>query len=185
MKRVSKILGCIFGYMCLALSVLVSAETIMRKLFSTSLQGADELGGYVLAIGSSLAFCVALIGRNHMRIDLLHYLLPRRLQALLNWASMVLIAIFALLLSWTTWGLVRETLEYHSTAPTPWATPMIYPQGLWYASLTAFALIAVVYAARASRLLFAGRVDEVNEAFQPKAAREEVEEELEEAAKRR
>lgn len=185
MNTVSKTLGCVFGYLCLGLSVLVSAETIMRKLFATSLQGADEIGGYVLAIGSSLAFCVALIGRNHMRIDLLHYRLPLPIQGALNWLSMMLLAAFALLLSWTTMGIVQDTLEYHSTAPTPWATPMIYPQGIWYVCLTIFAVVAVIYAVRASRLFFAGRIDELNEAFQPKAAREELQEELEDAARRR
>ncbi len=185
MNTVSKILGCAFGYLCLGLSVLVSLDTILRKFFGTSLQGADELGGYVLAIGSSLAFCVALIGRNHMRIDLLHYLLPAPIQGLLNWLSMVLIAAFALLLSWTTLGIVQETLQYHSTAPTPWATPMIYPQGIWYVCLTIFAVVTVIYAVRATRLFFAGRIAELNEAFQPKAAREELQEELEDAAKRR
>jgi len=185
MNTVSKILGCAFGYLCLGLSVLVSADIILRKFFGTSLQGADELGGYVLAIGSSLAFCVALIGRNHMRIDLLHYKLPAPIQGLLNWLSISLIAAFALLLSWTTLGIVQETLEYHSTAPTPWATPMIYPQGIWYVCLTIFAVVATVYAVRASRLFLAGRIAELNEAFQPKAAREELQEELEDAAKRR
>lgn len=185
MNTVSKILGCAFGYLCVGLSLLVSADTILRKFFGMSLQGADELGGYVLAIGSSLAFCVALIGRNHMRIDLLHYLLPESVQGLLNWLSIILIAAFALLLSWTTLGIVQETLQYHSTAPTPWATPMIYPQGIWYVSLTIFAVVAVIYAVRATRLFFAGRIAELNEAFQPKAAREELQEELEDAAKRR
>ncbi len=184
MNTVSKILGCIFGYMCLALSVLVSAETIMRKLFAMSLQGADELGGYILAIGSSLAFCVALIGRNHMRIDILHYRLPQSLQAVLNWLAMLLIAAFAVLLSWTTLGVIKETIEYHSTAPTPWATPLVYPQSLWYAGLTIFAVVAVILAYRATRLLASGRIANLNESFQPKAASEELEEELEDAAQR-
>ena len=185
MNNVSKILGCLFGYMCLALSVLVAAETIMRKVFAMSLQGADELGGYTLAIGSSLAFCVALIGRNHMRIDILHYRLPRSLQGFLNWFAMIVIALFATLLSWSTFGIVRDTIDYHSTAPTPWATPLVYPQSLWYAGLTIFAIVAVIMAIRATRLFFGGKIDELNEAFQPKAAKEELEEELANVAKRR
>ena len=185
MNSVSRILGCLFGYMCLALSVLVSAETIMRKVFAMSLQGADELGGYTLAIGSSLAFCVALIGRNHMRIDILHYRLPRSVQGFLNWFAMIVIALFAGLLSWTTFGIIRDTIDYRSTAPTPWATPLVYPQGLWYAGLTIFAIVAAILAVRATRLFFSGRIDELNEAFQPKAAKEELEEELANAAQRR
>jgi TRAP-type C4-dicarboxylate transport system permease small subunit len=184
MQKVSTVLACLFGYMCLALSVLVSAETLMRKLLNKSLQGADELGGYTLAIGSSLAFCVALLGRNHMRIDLLHYRLPVVAQAVLNWLSAVVIAFFALLLSWTTLGIIRDTIDYHSTAPTPWATPLVYPQSLWYVGLTMFALLASVLALRATYLLFTGDVTRLNLGFQPKAVQEEVAEELGDLAAR-
>ena len=36
----------IFGVSMLFLSGFVALETVMRKLFNTSLQGADELAGY-------------------------------------------------------------------------------------------------------------------------------------------
>jgi TRAP-type C4-dicarboxylate transport system permease small subunit len=150
--------------MCLALSVLVSAETIMRKAFHLSLQGADELGGYTLAITSSLAFSVALIGRNHMRIDLLHFRLPQVVQAVLNWLATVSIAAFAGLLAWTAYGILGDSIAYHSTAPTPWATPLVYPQSLWYAGLAVFAAVAVVLALRATGYLLQGRVEELEEA---------------------
>src|SRR3546814_2022259 len=74
----SSLLACIFGYMMLALSIVVTVETIGRKLFDFSLQGADELGGYALAVGSSIGFSAALIERAHIRVDLFHGLLPRR-----------------------------------------------------------------------------------------------------------
>jgi TRAP-type C4-dicarboxylate transport system permease small subunit len=185
LNALSKILGCIFGYMCLALSVLVSAETIMRKLFDVSIQGADELGGYTLAIGSSLAFSVALVGRNHMRIDLLHFRMPDKVQGILNWLAILLIGSFGVLLAWTTHGIVRDTIAYHSTAPTPWATPLVYPQSAWYAGLTIFATLAVVLAVRATMLLASGRFADLNRDFQPKATKEELERELEDIAARR
>ena len=178
MQALSALLGRIFGYMCLALSVLVSAETIMRKAFDMSIQGADELGGYTLAVTSSLAFSVALIGRNHMRIDLLHFRLPKVAQAMLNWLAIVAVAAFAGLLAWTAHDIVADSVAYHSTAPTPWATPLVYPQGLWYAGLAIFALVAAILAIRATVYLLRGRIDELSIAFSPKAATEELSEEL-------
>ena len=65
MKRIEGILAGVFGAIFLALSAIVTIETIARKVFSFSIQGADELGGYALAIGSTLAFSLALMGRNH------------------------------------------------------------------------------------------------------------------------
>jgi len=184
MQALSALLGRIFGYMCLALSVLVSAETIMRKAFNVSLQGADELGGYTLAVTSSLAFSVALIGRNHMRIDLLHFRLPKVAQAFLNWLAVVSIAAFAGLLAWTAYDIVADSVDYHSTAPTPWATPLVYPQSLWYAGLAIFAAVSAVLAVRATVYLVKGRVEDLNVTFSPKAATEEVDEELEAAKSR-
>ncbi|MEE8272123.1 MAG: TRAP transporter small permease, partial [Alphaproteobacteria bacterium] len=117
MNRVVTVLSCIFGYMFLALSVFVTTETIMRKLFNFSFQGADELGGYALAVGSSLAFTIALLGRNHIRIDLLHERLPPAVQSVLNWLAIVLLAMFGVLLGWVCFNVVVDTMSYRSTAP--------------------------------------------------------------------
>ena len=184
LRATSDALGIIFGYLCLGLSIFVGTETILRKVFGMSLQGADELGGYVLAVGSCLSFCVALIGRNHMRIDILHYRLPAQVQALLNWLSAVTLALFGITLAWTAYGILRDTADYHSTAPTPWATPLIYPQGAWYVGLFLFALLSFFLALRATKLLLTKRMDVLLEDFQPKATKEELQEELEDAARR-
>ncbi|MEZ5722314.1 MAG: TRAP transporter small permease subunit [Paracoccaceae bacterium] len=72
MDRIATWISRLFGVALLFLSGFVALETMMRKLFNTSLQGADELGGYVLAFGASAAFVVALIDRAHVRIDVLH-----------------------------------------------------------------------------------------------------------------
>lgn len=182
--RIGHWLGCLFGYLFLALAFLVTTETLLRKLFNVSMQGADELGGYALAVGSSLAFSVALVERSHIRIDLLHQYLPGPLQALLNWLAVVSIAAFGGLLAWVGYGIISETLVFGSTAPTPWATPLIYPQGLWYATLLVFALLAVALAGRASWLLVCGRWRQLNAEFQPRGTMEELAEELDDVKRR-
>ncbi len=184
MNRVVTVLSCIFGYMFLALSLFVTTETIMRKLFNFSFQGADELGGYALAVGSSLAFTIALLGRNHIRIDLLHERLPPAVQSVLNWLAIVLLAMFGVLLGWVCLKVVVDTMSYRSTAPTPWTTPLIYPQGVWFAGLLVFAAAAVVLAARATVLLVSRRTDDLNREFHPKGAMEEVKEEIEDIGRR-
>ena len=179
MKRVEIILSSIFGYMFIALSIFVTAETILRKVANFSFQGADELGGYALAVGSSLAFTIALIGRSHIRIDILHQHFPKYLQAVLNWLAAVLLAGFGLLLVKVTYKVVVDTMDYQSTAPTPWATPLIYPQGIWFIALSVFGIVATLYALYATRLFFTGRIDELNKEFHPKGAMEELSEEME------
>jgi TRAP-type C4-dicarboxylate transport system permease small subunit len=185
MRRVETILANVFGTIFLVLAFVVTIETLARKLFNFSIQGADELGGYSLAIGSTIAFSLAAAGRNHIRVDVFHELFPRGIKAALNWISIVLLAALAVLFVAVSFRVVSETLAYRSTAQTPWATPLIYPQAAWYAGLVMFMLVAVGFAARAKWLLAKGRIDDLNEEFHPKSAREELKEELDDFAQRR
>jgi len=182
--RIESALATLFGAIFLVLSVIVSIETISRKLFNFSLQGADELGGYALAVGSTIAFSLALMGRAHIRVDVFHELLSRRVQALFNWLSIVMLAALGVFIAWVAFKVLADTLEYGSTAQTPWATPLIWPQGVWYAGLVVFALVASGYAIRATWLLGRGRLDTLNRDFHPKSAKEELKEELVDLAQR-
>jgi TRAP-type C4-dicarboxylate transport system permease small subunit len=184
MKKIEAALAWVFGGIFLLLSFVVAVETISRKVFNFSLQGADELGGYSLAIGSTIAFSLALAGRNHIRVDVFHEMFPRRLKAALNWLSIVGLAAAALLFVVVSLRVLRESVEYGSTAQTPWATPLVYPQSLWYLGLVLFMLVAGGFAIRATWLLFSGRVDELNVEFHPKSAKEELKEELDDFAQR-
>lgn len=182
--RTETALACIFGGIFLLLSVVVVVETVSRKLFNVSLQGADELGGYALAVGSTIAFSLALMGRNHIRVDVFHEKFPRAMQAALNWLSIMTLALFGAFIAWIAFKVIGDTLQYRSTAQTPWATPLIWPQGVWYAGLVVFALVAIGYALRATLLLAGGRLDVLNHDFHPKSAKEELKEELEDLAAR-
>lgn len=185
MRRIENILAAIFGTIFLMLAFVVTIETLSRKLFNFSLQGADELAGYSLAIGSTIAFSLALAGRNHIRVDVFHERFPPVLRALLNWISAFLLAAMAVLFVIVSLRVLQETIEYRSTAQTPWATPLILPQSLWYAGLIIFMLVAVGFAARATYLLVVRRIKDLNEEFHPRSAKEEVTDELEDLAHRR
>jgi TRAP-type C4-dicarboxylate transport system permease small subunit len=181
-------LGAVFanicGYILLALAVLVTFETLGRKFLNISLQGVDELGGYALAVGSALAFTTALVDRAHIRIELFHVMLPVPLQMALNWFAIASIAAFGGLLAFVCYTIVADSFAYNSTAPTPWATPLIYPQSFWYAAIFIFALVSAAMALHATYLLVTGNAKALNKAYGPKEAAEEVKEELEDLARR-
>jgi TRAP-type C4-dicarboxylate transport system permease small subunit len=183
-NRIEGILANIFGGIFLLLSAVVVVETVSRKVFNISLQGADELGGYALAVGSTIAFSLALMGRNHIRVDVFHEKFPRSLQAALNWLSIVSLAALGVFIAWVAFKVIGDTRQYGSTAQTPWATPLIWPQSVWFAGLVTFALVATGYALRASVLLLKGQVDTLNHDFHPKSAKEELKEELDDLAQR-
>lgn len=167
-----------FGLMLLGLSLFISLETLSRKIFNFSFQGADELGGYVLAICGSLAFTVALVERGHIRIDFLHEKLPALMQAALNVMAALCMLAFGVFFVRYCYPVIRDTLEYGSTAATPWATPLIYPQSLWFFALCAFFVTSVLWTGYALFLLFSGQIEKLNASFGPKGVSEELKEEL-------
>jgi TRAP-type C4-dicarboxylate transport system permease small subunit len=178
MKKLGDLLSTFFGYSLLLLSVLVVVETIGRKWLGFSLQGVDELGGYILAVTTGIAFTVALIDRAHIRIDMVYDRCFRKFQGGLDWASSLLVAAMSVLLSYVAILTMTETIEFGSTAATPWATPLVWPQGVWLATLLLFSLVATIIFVRISRLLMAGSFDQLRRNYGLKVATEELKEEL-------
>jgi TRAP-type C4-dicarboxylate transport system permease small subunit len=176
--RLEQLLGTAFGLVFFGLAVVVTVETVTRKLFNVSLQGADELGGYALAVGATLGFSIALLGRTHIRVDVFHDRLPARVQAWLNWLSAVSLAALALLLAYLAWFVVQDTQDYKSVAQTPWATPLVIPQTAWLIGLIIFAAIALGSALHATSLLLRGRLQLLDRDYGPRSTKDEVDEEL-------
>ena len=178
MKVLANIAGTLFGIVFIFLSFAVALETTLRKVFNFSLQGVDELGGYVLAIGAALAFSVALVERAHIRIDLVHERLPRSLRIPLNVLSVAATALVAGMLLAMAWYSLRDSIALNSTAQTPWATPLKYPQMLWFAALGIFAALALAYFARVLWLAAKVQAEQLDRDYSPKGTKEELKEEL-------
>lgn len=131
--------GVFFGVALCALSLLVSVEVVLRRFFLISLQGVDELGGYVLAVITAIGFVLALVDRAHMRIDIFYARFPRAVRRLLDGLAAAMMAASALLLLWMAWITLDESILFNSVSQTPWATPMVIPQSVWLAALVPFA----------------------------------------------
>jgi TRAP-type C4-dicarboxylate transport system permease small subunit len=184
MKRLESLAATLFGVSFLVLAAAVTAEVIMRKVFNRSLQGVDELGGYILAIAGALSFAVALASRAHIRIDIVHDRLPRLLRITLNLLAAVAIVVCGAALLRMAWFAYDESAAFGATAQTPWATPLRYPQALWVAALTPFLIVGVVGVLRILLLLARGKTGYVDHWYGPRTPREELEEELADARAR-
>ena len=185
MSRFATVLGCMFGYLFIGLALLIGVETVGRKLFGFSLQGTDELSGYVLAVASCLTFAVAVVGKTHIRIDILYTRMPGKLQAVLNWLAALGIGLTALLMVWAAWYILKDSMEYQSTAPTPWATPLVYPQSAWFCGLALFLIVAAIPALKATFALLRGDMQTLLRDFSPPSTSKEVEEEIEDLERRK
>ncbi len=178
MKKLAGLLSAVFGYLLLLLSILVVVETVGRKWLGFSLQGVDELGGYVLAVTTGLAFTVALVDRAHIRIDLFYDRCSATMRSWLDWLSLLLVVCMSILLSYVAMLSLRETIEFGSTAPTPWATPLVWPQGFWMATLAIFSLAAIFTFVQGTRLLLARSFDKLRHDYGLKVVADELKEEL-------
>lgn len=178
MGRLAMLCGAAFGAIMIALSFGIAAETILRKFFSYSLGGIDELGGYAVAVGAPLAFLVAAHQQAHIRINILYAQMPERMRAILNVISAMALALLSLFLSYFTLVTVQQTLALRSIAQTPWATPLIYPQSAWLLAIVIFTLGTIVIALNALILLVRRDWRMLIAAFGPGSAEEELEAEL-------
>lgn len=178
MKKLEALAASIFGLAFLVLAVAVTAETIMRKVFNQSLQGVDELGGYILALAGTMSLSVALVARAHIRIDIVHEHLPKALRVPLNVIASVSIFVCALALLRMAWFAYDESSVLGATAQTPWATPLKYPQALWTLALAVFVVVCAFEVINVAKLLFAGDTRTIDRNYGPRTAREELEDEL-------
>lgn len=133
------------GYALLGLSIAICAEILLRRFSGLSLQGTDEVGGYVLAGASAFGFAYALLHHGHTRIDLLLRRVPPGAQAALNLFSAALFALIACSMAWRAFATLQRSLELGAVAPTPLQTPIWIPQGIWVAGLCFFALVAIYH----------------------------------------
>ncbi|MCS2610699.1 TRAP transporter small permease subunit [Halomonas dongshanensis] len=174
----ARVMGIVFGTLMLLLAVLITIETLIRKFFSLSFGGIDELGGYAIAVAAPLAFGVAMIEQSHIRINLLHMRLPTAVKAVLNALAALSLGLLAAFLLYFTAHTVLETHDYRSIAQTPWATPLIYPQAVWLVAMSIFAVSAAVLSLKALLLLIKRDWPALNQRFGPASASEELEAEL-------
>lgn len=184
MNTYARILGIVFGTMMILLSLAITTETLIRKFFSMSFGGVDELGGYAIAIAAPLAFTVAMVEQSHIRINLLHMRLPTSVQAALNALAALSLGILACYLLYFTVQTVIDTRAYRSIAQTPWATPLIYPQAIWLVAMAVFAVAAVVLSWQALGLLVRRDWRALNQRFGPSSAQDELQAELDDLKKR-
>jgi TRAP-type C4-dicarboxylate transport system permease small subunit len=178
MQRLERVSAWVFGLAFLLLAAAVAVETTLRKVFNTSLQGVDELGGYVLAVGAALSFAIALRQRTHIRIDVVHERLPKALRVMLNALALPSLAICAAAILYMAWFALSETIQFNATAQTPWATPLRYPQTAWVIALGVFALFALVETGVMLLTLVTGRFTEMDHSYGPRGAKEELDEEV-------
>ncbi len=173
---VAKGLALVAGYLLLGLALLITVEILLRRFMNFSLQGGDELGGYVLAILAAFGFSYALLERAHTRVEIVVERVGSRTRSVLNLVSAWCIALMACFIAWRSYAALAESIEFHALSGTPLMTPLWQPQSVWFAGLVFFAVTASAVAVHSTVLIFRDRA-RLNRFYGTKSLEEIIEEE--------
>jgi len=165
------------GSLLLLTSGMIAIEVILRKVFSISMGGADELSSYVLAISCSWAFGFALMRKAHIRIDILYTRLPSALCSALDIFALITFILYLVPLVYFASIVVKTSIIRESTANTPLQTPLWIPQGIWLIGLIVFLFTIIVLLAGTIYRLAKKDVVGARQLTGPTTLKEEIEEE--------
>lgn len=174
LERLATLFAFLAGGAVFVLSLLIAFDVVARKMFGFSLQGTDEIGGYVLAMVGSLGMIHVLNRKEFTRIDLLVRIAPLAVQRVLHVLAYVTLAAMVVFFANHALKTLDETLLFQTRANTPLQTPMWIPQGLWATGMVFFAAMAVIHALRATILLWVAP-DRVIEEYGTTGLEEEIE----------
>lgn len=166
------------GIIFFAAALLISFEVIIRKAFSMSTEGADELTGYGFAIAMTFAFGYALLERAHIRVDTGYLHLPPLWRAIFDLAASVLLLIFFALVLRYGWQVVADTWRLNAHSATPLHLPLIYPQFAWWLGLCLTVIVAVLLLLRAAIHILLGELEASRMLIGSRGMEEEIADEL-------
>lgn len=156
-EHAASTLALVAGVGIAVLAALITIDIVGRDFLGISIQGTDEIGGYVLAFVGSLGMALTLLRRGHPRIEIFFRFFPKVIQDGLHALAQVSMAAFAVFLAWHAWGELQTTLRFGSITNTPLQTPLWVPQTVWLTGMVFFALTACLASLHAIALLFADR----------------------------
>jgi len=147
--RVSRLAVWVGGAAMMLSAFVVTFDVLARKLANWSLQGADELSGYIFAFATAWAFAFALLERANVRIDGFYLVAPVPLKATMDIAALLALGAYVACMLNSGWVLWLDSYEYGARSVTPWRTPLALPQGAWLIGWVWFGLVLLLVLLRA------------------------------------
>ena len=148
--RIAQVAVWIGGGAHLAAAIMVTIDVLLRKIFSITMSGSDEMSGYVFAAGTTWAYSYCVLHRSNIRIDAVYNLLPRRLCGALDIVGVLLLLIFNAVLTRHAWEAFATSYVRDSVSITTLATPLWIPQLFWVIGLIAFQITLIFVAVYAT-----------------------------------
>lgn len=145
--RICRLLALVSGGLFLLLAFYITADTLGRSFGGPYSGITNDISMYTLATAGTWGFAEALRASAHVRVDLLLPMIPIRQRYLFNIANAFLVGVFAAMTSFYCWRLVHASWMSDARSITPLQTPLVFPQSLMSAGVTALAVEAFVITA--------------------------------------
>jgi len=177
LEHLSRYAVWIAGAALLVAAVIVTVDVLMRKLFSVTMSGSDEISGYVFAAGTTWAYSYCLLHRANVRIDALYNFLPRTARAILDIIGVGLLTVYMGLLTEKAISMLQTSWENDSVSISTLAAPLWIPQLFWVAGLLLFMATLLVVTLHSLVGLLQGDFDRVQRVAGVRSIEDEIEEE--------
>jgi len=139
-EKVSRVAVWIGGAALLLCAFMVSIDVVMRKLFSITMSGSDEISGYAFAAATAWAYSYTLLHRSHIRIDAIYGVLPVWLRSVLDAIGLALLLYYMGYLTNKAIDVFLTSWEHDSVSITTLSVPQWIPQLLWLGGLCWFVI---------------------------------------------
>jgi TRAP-type C4-dicarboxylate transport system permease small subunit len=181
LERLSRLMGCVAGWVFVACAFFVTFDVISRKFAGFSTRSTTEITGYMLALGLTWGLAHALATRAHIRVDMLVSRMPLLLRASMHAVALAFLAVTVFFFVWRGWAVVFESWEFRAQDTSALSIPLIVPQSLWAFGITIFFALTVVFLLEVVVSLWNGRAAAVDRLLGSRTLAEETAEVLEAA----
>ena len=161
LERISRFAVWCGGAALLAAAVMVTGDVFLRKLFSITMSGSDEISGYVFAAATTWAYSYCLLHRSNVRIDAVYNFLHPAVKAVLDILGAVLLLIYMGMLTQKALEMFITSWERDSVSISTLAIPLWIPQLFWVTGLLLFIVTLVFVALYALISLLKGDLTQV------------------------
>jgi TRAP-type C4-dicarboxylate transport system permease small subunit len=167
--------GWICGLLLTLSAFLIGLDILLRQTIVVTIGGANELGGYALAVSSSWGCTVALVHRMHVRIDAVYTHLSPRLRSLLDIVGLAAFIYFLSFVTFYAYKVLEQSLESNTRSISALGAPLALPQAVWFAGFVVFLLVASVFLLRAIIAFAKGDLRRIRELLGARSVEEEME----------
>lgn len=143
--RISRALAWLAGaIILLGCGGLITIDVATRAIFRRGMVESFELSGYALAAAVGLGLAFTVTSKSNIRVDIALDLVPRGVRRAADLVAALALALVACALAWFCWGTLAQSYSMDAKSVSTLQTPMVLPQGFWWAGMLWFAVVAVL-----------------------------------------